>query len=452
MPISSHNNCKTPTSARRTCSPTSSFCYWKNSDHLWHHGAELWMDGNYFEAMGVFERSIQSFRWEEVQADKGFISDASELKCLWSSPLSCSCCECGDDNDEHSKNLREILAKRCCFLGMCFSDAQEVEKARIFLCKGLCCDSFLTVAIIELMLSFEEEGNMKGSRAVAQWAIDGAAVSEKTKRTSPWRNKYQRPGFLFLMPTYSNTSYFPPSQHPAWCRELSSHSETLKQDFLKLWNNSNESSTSMRPLLPGHPWPRVGGDHRSGGRTDGRVVERGDWREMVLFSGEGEALDSASIRSRTLIRNLAPEAVSLCEAGAGEILFSVLAPNTRVAPHCASTNLRLTAHLALVVPATSTKKKCSIRVEESWYNWKEGECIVFDDSYEHEVINDTDECRVVLLLRFWHPSIPSALRQTAIQSILSQRDLSERLRYVPPLARTTGLLKCPMAADPWKEI
>jgi len=43
-------------------------------------------------------------------------------------------------------------------------------------------------------------------------------------------------------------------------------------------------------------------------------------------------------------------------------------------------------------------------------NWVEGQCVVFDDSFEHEVVYD--DCadgpypgdRVVLLLNFWHPS------------------------------------------------
>eukprot|EP00971_Amphidinium_carterae_P124318 2462779-Amphidinium_carterae.1 len=35
------------------------------------------------------------------------------------------------------------------------------------------------------------------------------------------------------------------------------------------------------------------------------------------------------------------------------------------------------------------------------HSWKEGEVLVFDDSFEHEVVNNTDAARAVLLLRFF---------------------------------------------------
>ena len=37
--------------------------------------------------------------------------------------------------------------------------------------------------------------------------------------------------------------------------------------------------------------------------------------------------------------------------------------------------------------------------------WEEGKCIVLDDSYQHEVWNETDEARVVLLVDIWHPDV-----------------------------------------------
>jgi hypothetical protein len=38
-------------------------------------------------------------------------------------------------------------------------------------------------------------------------------------------------------------------------------------------------------------------------------------------------------------------------------------------------------------------------------SWEEGKCLIFDDSFEHEVWNHSTGRRVVLLLRFWHPGI-----------------------------------------------
>lgn len=45
---------------------------------------------------------------------------------------------------------------------------------------------------------------------------------------------------------------------------------------------------------------------------------------------------------------------------------------------------------------------CGIRIGDQIREWEEGKCLVFDDSYEHEVWNKTGEERVLLLVDFWH--------------------------------------------------
>jgi aspartate beta-hydroxylase len=37
--------------------------------------------------------------------------------------------------------------------------------------------------------------------------------------------------------------------------------------------------------------------------------------------------------------------------------------------------------------------------------WREGEPLVFDDTYEHSTWNDTGGDRVVLLFDLWHPDL-----------------------------------------------
>eukprot|EP01050_Picozoa_sp_SAG11_P002368 SAG11_NODE_119_length_15911_cov_7.077599_2_plen_202_part_00 len=97
----------------------------------------------------------------------------------------------------------------------------------------------------------------------------------------------------------------------------------------------------------------------------------------------------------------------IAAAGLGEALFSAISPGTHLKPHCGGTNARLTCHLPLLVPAAA---KCTIRVGSESRSWEEGKCIVFDDSFEHEVSyaenGDSTEDRIVLLLRFWHPDVP----------------------------------------------
>lgn len=47
---------------------------------------------------------------------------------------------------------------------------------------------------------------------------------------------------------------------------------------------------------------------------------------------------------------------------------------------------------------------CGIRIGDQVRAWEEGKCLVFDDAYEHEVWNRTEEERVLLLVDFWHVS------------------------------------------------
>jgi len=85
----------------------------------------------------------------------------------------------------------------------------------------------------------------------------------------------------------------------------------------------------------------------------------------------------------------------------GQVHFSLLTPGTRLKPHCGGSNYRLTAHLGMIIP----KGDVGIRVGSKTKKWKEGKLLIFDDSYEHEVWNNTEYDRVVLLINFWHPAL-----------------------------------------------
>lgn len=78
--------------------------------------------------------------------------------------------------------------------------------------------------------------------------------------------------------------------------------------------------------------------------------------------------------------------------------FSRLSPGTRIRPHVGYTNRVLRCHVGIIVPAAS----CGIRVGYDIRSWQEGECLVFDDTVEHESWNFSDGDRIVLLLDFKH--------------------------------------------------
>ncbi|MGZ4796397.1 MAG: aspartyl/asparaginyl beta-hydroxylase domain-containing protein [Acidimicrobiia bacterium] len=82
-------------------------------------------------------------------------------------------------------------------------------------------------------------------------------------------------------------------------------------------------------------------------------------------------------------------------------MFSILSPGKHIPDHCGPYKGVVRYHLALRVPRAADR--CRIRVGDDFATWEEGRSLVFDDTYEHEVWNDTDEIRVVLFVDFVRP-------------------------------------------------
>jgi aspartate beta-hydroxylase len=89
-----------------------------------------------------------------------------------------------------------------------------------------------------------------------------------------------------------------------------------------------------------------------------------------------------------------------------EALYSILTPGAHIPPHTGVINVRLVVHLPLIVPLD-----CGIRVGSETRGWKEGTCIAFDDTYEHEAWNKSDKTRVVMIFDTWNPALSLAERE-----------------------------------------
>lgn len=137
-----------------------------------------------------------------------------------------------------------------------------------------------------------------------------------------------------------------------------------------------------------------------------------------------------------LISHFAPAAG--CKRG--QVKFSVVEPNTHIWPHCGPTNCRLRAHLGLVVPDGGVSIRvagevrfvfervgrhararamgnCCVKMgimDVVYRTWKEGEVMVFDDSFEHEVWHNGTSLRLVLIVDVWHPELRIEERETLV--------------------------------------
>jgi aspartyl/asparaginyl beta-hydroxylase (cupin superfamily) len=86
---------------------------------------------------------------------------------------------------------------------------------------------------------------------------------------------------------------------------------------------------------------------------------------------------------------------------AGLMYVSRMNPHTDIQAHRGPTNMRLRCHLGIQVPDGD----CVIKVGGQVRRWEESKCLVFDDYYQHEAWNHTDQLRTVLILDIWHPGL-----------------------------------------------
>jgi aspartyl/asparaginyl beta-hydroxylase (cupin superfamily) len=98
---------------------------------------------------------------------------------------------------------------------------------------------------------------------------------------------------------------------------------------------------------------------------------------------------------------------------APEVLYSVFTPGTHLLPHRGVTNARAVSHLPLIVPSD-----CALRVGGEERQWREGQTLVFDDTYEHEAWNRSQQVRVVLIADVWNPYL-TEVERAAISDVIA---------------------------------
>jgi ornithine lipid ester-linked acyl 2-hydroxylase len=98
-----------------------------------------------------------------------------------------------------------------------------------------------------------------------------------------------------------------------------------------------------------------------------------------------------------------PDTARLCAEipGMKTAFFSILSPHKHIEAHRGPYKGVLRYHLGLRIP--EPREDCRIRVDDEVRHWSDGGSLIFDDTYDHEAWNDTDEVRVVLFVDFVRP-------------------------------------------------
>lgn len=145
----------------------------------------------------------------------------------------------------------------------------------------------------------------------------------------------------------------------------------------------------------------------------GDLRDNPDWSAFYLIEGGVLKAEAASRCPRTL-EALSHAPLCAVPGRTPSVLFSLLRPGTRIPPHTGQINARLICHLPLIVPAG-----CGLRVGNEVRPWVEGEALIFDDTFEHEAWNDSNELRVVLLFEIWRPDLTPEERDLVTVTLAS---------------------------------
>jgi ornithine lipid ester-linked acyl 2-hydroxylase len=140
------------------------------------------------------------------------------------------------------------------------------------------------------------------------------------------------------------------------------------------------------------------------------ITDDDRWKTFFIYGYGFEAKLGVEMCPRTaaLMREI---------PGMKTAMISILSPRKHILDHRGPYKGVLRYHLGLIVPKDAPA--CRIRVGDDIRHWEEGKSMVFDDTFNHEVWNDTDETRVVLFVDILRP-LPfpeSAINRAIIKAI-----------------------------------
>jgi beta-hydroxylase len=140
------------------------------------------------------------------------------------------------------------------------------------------------------------------------------------------------------------------------------------------------------------------------------ITDDDRWKTFFLYGFGFEAKLGVEMCPRTaaLMREI---------PGMTTAMFSILSPRKHILDHRGPYKGVLRYHLGLIVPEDA--EACRIRVGDDYRHWERGQSMIFDDTFNHEVWNDTDETRVVLFVDILRPlPFPDSAINRAIVKVI----------------------------------
>jgi ornithine lipid ester-linked acyl 2-hydroxylase len=168
-----------------------------------------------------------------------------------------------------------------------------------------------------------------------------------------------------------------PNSYFDWIPYLESHAPAIRAEAQTLLTD-RMAVPSVQEISPDH----------------GKIATDGKWRSFFMYA-YGIRIDENCAR--------APQTAEIVSKIPGLLsaFYSIMLAGAHVPRHTGPTKAILTGHLGLVVPLK--REACHMQVADRNVVWEEGRMVMFDDMYPHEVWNDTDEDRIILLIHVKRP-------------------------------------------------
>lgn len=216
------------------------------------------------------------------------------------------------------------------------------------------------------------------------------------KSAPKYTHAMQRPAFLYF-PGLQPQAFFD-RQDFNWNTELEAATPDIRAELRTVLQNPDELQPYVQVTAPDPAqWKELNHSPK--------------WSSFHLYKG-GERNDPHCTQCPVTTTAIEKLPLVHTPGHSPEVFFSVLKPGTHIPPHYGLANYKIAVHLPLIIPAD-----CAIRVGNETRTWTEGQCLIFDDSFQHEAWNNSSELRAVLILEVWNPQLSDAERQ-AVTAVL----------------------------------
>lgn len=211
--------------------------------------------------------------------------------------------------------------------------------------------------------------------------------------------------FVYATSAVPNTPYVPMERFPELA-PLSEHWQTIRDEALQLMDDGYVRAAAGHTDLAFHSFFKTG------------------WKRFYL-KWYGESLPSAA--------ELCPKTVDLVNRipSLNAVMFAMLPPDGHLGKHRDPFAGSLRYHLGLSTP---NDDRCYINVDGENYSWRDGEAVVFDETFIHHAENKTDTPRMILFcdverpLRWrWAQAVNRLFKRIAMKAAASQNLEGEKI-------------------------